>query len=130
LVRFLLTIDSIAQEGKVDIVKCLVKQFGANINHARRDGVTPLMVASFKKHVNVVRWLINEGADTQAEMNSQFIGVTATDLSKEAGASAEQTAYLEAKTHCSNPGCSGPGIKRCPACKLARYCGEPCQYAH
>jgi hypothetical protein len=45
-------------------------------------------------------------------------------------ASAEQTAYLEAKTHCSNPGCSGAGIKRCPACKQARYCGEPCQYAH
>jgi hypothetical protein len=22
------------------------------------------------------------------------------------------------------------GIKRCPACKQARYCGEPCQYAH
>jgi hypothetical protein len=46
------------------------------------------------------------------------------------GASAEQTAYLEAKTHCSNPGCSGAGIKRIPACKQARYCGEPSQYAH
>jgi hypothetical protein len=32
--------------------------------------------------------------------------------------------------HCSNTGCSGAGIKRCPACKQARYCGEPCQLAH
>jgi hypothetical protein len=84
------------------------------------------MVASMYKHADLVRWLIKEGADTQAKLG----GGTAADLSKRTGALAEQTAYLEAKTHCSNPGCSGAGIKRCPACKQARYCGEPCQYAH
>jgi hypothetical protein len=56
--------------------------------------------------------------------------ITAAYLSKHAGASAEQTAYLLAKTHCSNTGCSGAGIMKCTRCKQARYCGEPCQLAH
>jgi hypothetical protein len=72
------------------------------------------MMASFYKHADLVRWLIKEGADTQA--SSSIFG-TAAAFSKMFGASAEQTTYLEAKTHCSNPGCSGAGIKRCPACK-------------
>jgi hypothetical protein len=93
-------------------------------------GSTPLMIASSNMHVDIVRWLIKEGADTQATMDLEEGFYTATDLSKVADASTEQIAYLEAKTHCSNPGCSGAGIKRCPACKQARYCGEPCQYAH
>jgi hypothetical protein len=90
------------------------------------------MIASAAKHTDVVRWLIKEGADTQAcvSMHTQGVVGTAADVSKIFGASAEQTAYLEAKTHCSNPGCRGAGIKGCPACKQARYCGEPCQYAH
>jgi hypothetical protein len=112
------------------VLKCLVKEFGADINIAAHDGSTPLMSASFSKRTDIVRWLIKEGADTQAVYNLNGITTTATGLSKHVGASAEQTAYLEAKTHCSNPGCSGAGIKRCPACKQARYCGEPCQYAH
>jgi hypothetical protein len=65
------------------------------------------MVATFRKHADLVRWMIKEGADTQAELEWG----TAANLSKETGASAEQTAYLEAKTHCSNPKCSGAGIK-------------------
>jgi hypothetical protein len=74
--------------------------------------------------------MVKEGADTQALMHQEGVTSTAVDLSKGVGASAKQTAYLKAKTHCSNTGCSGVGIKRCPACKQARYCGEPCQYAH
>jgi hypothetical protein len=50
--------------------------------------------------------------------------LTAADLSRVSGASAEQTAYLEAKTHCSNTGCSGAGIMKCTRCRQARYCGE------
>jgi hypothetical protein len=89
------------------------------------------MAASYNKHEDLVRWMVKEGADTQASLyHTSGVTTTAADISKQAGASTEQTAYLEAKTHCSNPGCSGAGIKRCPACKQARYCGEPCQYAH
>jgi hypothetical protein len=109
------------------VVQCLVKELGADINQPRSDGGTPLMIASSNKHANIVRWLIKEGADTQTSAPEWG---TAADVSISSGASTEQTAYLEAKTHCSNPACSGAGIKRCPACKQARYCGEPCQYAH
>jgi hypothetical protein len=120
-----------AQKGHMTVVQCLVKELGADINIAAYNGLTPLMAASYHKHADVVRWLIKEGADTQATMITEGGGVfTAAEISEEEGASAEQTAYLEAKTHCSNPGCSGAGIKRCPTCKQARYCGEPCQYAH
>jgi hypothetical protein len=119
-----------AQIGNLAVLRCLVRELGADINKATNDGYPPLMRASNKKHADVVRWLIKEGADPTIEMNYRGIGRTAADFSKRTGASAEQTAYLEAKTYCSNPGCSGAGIKRCPACKQARYCGEPCQYAH
>jgi hypothetical protein len=56
--------------------------------------------------------------------------ITAADFSREGYASAEQTAYLEAKMHCSNTGCSGAGIMKCTRCRQARYCGEQCQLAH
>jgi ankyrin repeat protein len=123
-----------ANYGNLAALKCLVKEFGADINRPGPEGCTPLMVASYKKHAEMVKWMIKEGADTQANAESKTSGsryaFTAADISTFAGASAQQTAYLEAKTHCSNPACSGAGIKRCPACKQARYCGEPCQYAH
>jgi hypothetical protein len=84
-------------------------------------------MASFNKHQEVVKWLVKAGVDTQA---ATLTNVTAVHLSKFAGASAEQTAYLEAKTHCSNVGCSGAGIMKCTGCKQARYCLETCQLAH
>jgi hypothetical protein len=115
-----------AQRGNLSAVQCLVKELGADIHQADKKGGTPLMAASHYKHSSVVKWLIKAGADPQA---SAPWG-TAADLSKEAGASAEQTAYLEAKTHCSSPECSGAGILKCTGCKNARYCGEPCQLAH
>jgi hypothetical protein len=117
-----------ASQGKLDVVRCLLK-LGANVNQADNSGITPLMAASFCKHEEVVVWLVKAGANTQATIPGQ-IDARAADASRLAGASASQTAYLEAKTHCSNPGCSGAGLKKCPACKQARYCGEPCQLAH
>jgi hypothetical protein len=85
------------------------------------------MIASAKKHEEVVKWLVKAGADTQS-----IIGITGTaaSISKEVGASAEQTAYLEAKMHCSSPGCSGAGVMKCTGCKQTRYCGVTCQLAH
>jgi hypothetical protein len=121
-----------AQHGNLAVLKCLVKELGADINITAHGSVTPLMAASINKHAEIVQWMIKEGADTQtpAPIHSHdFVG-TAADASKAVGASVEQTASLEAKTHCSNPGCNGAATERCPACKQARYCGEPCQYAH
>jgi hypothetical protein len=55
---------------------------------------------------------------------------TAADVSKWFDAPAALTEYLEAKQHCSNPGCSGAGLKKCTGCKQARYCKQACQLAH
>jgi hypothetical protein len=75
-------------------------------------------------HASLVRWMVKEGADTQATVVREEGALAAADLSMIAKTSAEQTAYLEAKTHCSNPGCNGAGTKRCPAFKQARYLGS------
>jgi hypothetical protein len=120
-----------AQRGYLSVVRCLLNH-GANVNQASNVGVTSLMAASAYKHAEVVTWLVKAGADTQALWTDFADGtaVTAADLSREFGASAAQTAYLEAKTHCSSTGCSGAGFVNCTRCKNARYCGEPCQFAH
>jgi ankyrin repeat protein len=120
-----------AKDGNLALLRCLVRECGADINQATHKCMTPLMAASFNKHADTVRWMVKEGADpTASKLSRSGHAFTATNISRQEGASAEQTVYLEAKTHCSNPSCSGAGIKRCPACKQARYCGEPCQYAH
>jgi ankyrin repeat protein len=115
-----------AQEGYLKVVHFLVKELSVDVNQARTDGVTPLMAASINKHADVTTWLVKAGASPQALYDQS----TAAELSEAAGASSEQTAYLEAKAHCSRPDCSGPGLKKCTGCLQARYCGEACQQAH
>jgi hypothetical protein len=88
------------------------------------------MAATANNHTEVVKWLIKAGADTQASSKFQGTDYTAATVSRHVGASADQTAYLEAKTHCSSPGCSGTGLLKCTGCRQARYCGEACQLAH
>jgi ankyrin repeat protein len=115
-----------AAKGYANVVKILAEEFGADINQASHDGVTPLMVASSGKHDKVIRWLTKNGADTAS---SSHFG-TAAEISRIYGAPAEQTAYLEAKAHCSNPGCDGTGLRKCQGCKQVRYCGVECGLAH
>ena len=55
---------------------------------------------------------------------------TAADFSKHFGAPAEQTAYLEARTHCAKPGCGGAGLKKCAGCLEVFFCSSNCQVAH
>jgi hypothetical protein len=114
-----------ARQGHLNMVRCLLK-FRTDINKASNIGETPLMAASLNKHAKVVTWLIRAGADPQtlAEFPAGTPPMTAADFSRGIGASAEQTAYLEAKTHCSNTGCSGAGAMKCTRCRQARYCGE------
>jgi ankyrin repeat protein len=115
-----------AQNGHLEVVKCLVNELGADVNLAAHDGHTALMMASLNKSDKVVRWLVRNGANVQAAT----IHGTAVDASRYVGAPIAQTEYLEAKAHCSNPGCSGAGLKKCTGCKQARYCGQTCQLAH
>jgi hypothetical protein len=88
------------------------------------------MAATAEKHADIVKWLIKAGADTQASSNFEGTDYTAATVSRYVGASAEQTAYLEAKTHCLSPSCNGAGLLKCTGCRQARYCGEACQLAH
>jgi hypothetical protein len=115
-----------AENGNLAVVRCLLKVPGVDINRRRNDGATPLILASCHKHTQVVIWLVKRGADVQT--TSKY--GTAENLSRAYGASIAQTAYLDAKTHCSNTGCSGAGLMKCTGCKQARYCGEACQLAH
>jgi hypothetical protein len=57
-------------------------------------------------------------------------GKTADTYLKNAGATAEQIAYLEVRECCANPDCGGSGMKCCAVCKETRYCGKECQVAH
>jgi predicted TIM-barrel fold metal-dependent hydrolase len=116
-----------AQRGNLPIVICLVKELGADVNQARLNGSTPLMVAAATKHTEVVVWLIKHGANAQAPFRQ---GSTATDVSRAYGAPAEQTEYLEARTHCANPGCDGAGLKKCAGCLKVFFCGPACIRAH
>jgi hypothetical protein len=120
-----------AGDSNLNMVRCLLKlraKFNQAASNGSASGRDPLIAASMCKHEEVVAWLVKAGADTQATYPGR--AGTAAVLSSQGGASASQTAYLEAKTHCSNPSCSGAGFKKCPACKQARYCGEPCKLAH
>jgi ankyrin repeat protein len=116
-----------AGNGHLNVVQCLIEEFGVKVNQRAHNGGTPLMIASFRKHDKVVKWLLKHGADAQASTTSYR---TAIDASRAGGAPIAQTEYLEAKAHCSNPGCSGAGLKKCTGCKQARYCGQSCQLAH
>jgi hypothetical protein len=103
-----------------------VEELGADINRSQRGGFTPLTVASHHKHDKIIRWLIKHGADPGA---FSVLG-TAVDASRDGGVPIAQTEYLEAKAHCSSPGCGGTGLKKCTGCKNVRYCGAACQLAH
>jgi ankyrin repeat protein len=116
-----------AVKGHLEMVRCLVDELGADVNQADDKGCTPLMIATLRKHVDVVRWLIKAGAGPQPADGSE---ITAAMFSKHVDAPAEQTAYLEAKTHCSHFGCSSAGVMKCMGCRQARYCGEACKLAH
>jgi ankyrin repeat protein len=115
-----------SEQGHESLVRCMVKELGADVNKSMHDGRTPLMVAAHNKHDKIVVFLLKYGADAQA--SSEF--GTAADVSKGTGAPAKQTAYLEARTHCANSGCSGAGLKKCAGCLVVFYCGRPCQLAH
>jgi hypothetical protein len=114
----------VAQEGQLAMVRILVKELGADINQTTLKGGTPRMAATVKKHAEIVKWLIKAGADTQASVKYEGTERKAGNVSRYVGAPADQTAYLEAKTHCSSPDCSGAGLLKCTECRQA------CKLAH
>jgi hypothetical protein len=113
--------------GHLDVMRCLVREVGADINHTNNRGEIALMMAAKRKHSILTKWLVKAGANPQAKNAYQK---NDADISRAAGASPEQTAYLEAKAHCAHPGSSGAGTKKCQGCMQGRYCGPACHVAH
>jgi hypothetical protein len=88
-----------AQLNNLEMVQCLVTDLGANVDQAAHVRSTPLMIAAERMHHKVVRYLLKHGADPQA-LHREF--GTAADASRHINAPAEETAYLQARTHCAN----------------------------
>jgi serine/threonine-protein phosphatase 6 regulatory ankyrin repeat subunit A len=101
-----------AHEGHEAVVRCLVKELGADVNRTSNEGSTPLMAAAETKKEKIVLFLLKYVANPQTSHQGYGIDFTAADISKLNDAPVEQTAYLEARTHCANPGCSGAGLKK------------------
>jgi hypothetical protein len=114
------------KEGHLDVMRFLVKEFGADANRADLAGFTPLIAAAVSRNEDVIKWLLKNGVNTQ-EPHRRF--GTPAQISKWHGAPAEHTAYLEAKTHCANPNCSGAGLKKCAKCFEVFFCSKQCQVA-
>jgi ankyrin repeat protein len=116
-----------ALNGRLDVLRCLSRDFGADIYLNPYNGFTFLMNSSKNGHENVVRWLLKNGVDPQMSHScccTAGVPQTAADLSSWHGASAEQTAYLKARTHCANSACDGVGRKKCAGCLEASSVGR------
>jgi hypothetical protein len=58
-----------AEVGSFYVVRTLLR-LGADINSVDAHGTTPLMIATAKKHQEIVKWLVKAGADTQTIWNN------------------------------------------------------------
>jgi ankyrin repeat protein len=57
----------------VAVVRCLVKEFGADINQAEKGGCTSVFLAAQEGHVAVVQSLVRElGADINQAANDGY----------------------------------------------------------
>ncbi len=66
------------KKATLEIAKYLIEK-GADVNHAREDGVTALILAAHQGHPEVVEYLMIQGADINAKMKD---GKTALDLAE------------------------------------------------
>jgi ribosomal protein L7/L12 len=57
-----------AQRGHLEVVRCLVKEFAADVNEARAEGKTPLCIAAYNGHFNVVLFIVTVHAKAWAQI--------------------------------------------------------------
>jgi hypothetical protein len=112
-----------ALSGSRSCVSLLLKAKAA-INQLDLRELAPLHVAAIKDDLSIVKFLVKAGASlTAGYKTAEKFAILHHPISA-------MTTYLVAKTHCYDPDCIKTGLKRCTACKCARYCSESCQYAH
>jgi hypothetical protein len=116
-----------AEMGHLDVVRFLVDDLGADVNEATKYGSTPLMTAAEGLRHDIVRYLLKRGADPQAA-HHEF--GAAGDMLQYRKAPAEETAYIQARTHCANPNCTNAGLKKCERCQKFYFCGLACIRVH
>jgi len=121
-----------AQEGHLDVVKCLMKNDKARsvVNQPNIHGTTPLIISAQKGYLEIVECLVENGAKID---QSDFSGNTPLFIARKKN-EFEVTAYLEeviangiGKRASGKPVCAvcqGLAKLRCSACKNVWYCGK------
>lgn len=64
-----------AEHGRLDIARCLIEKRHANINAKNNDGVTPLKLATTYRHHEVVKYLLQQGADVSLTDSQEPIDI-------------------------------------------------------
>jgi ankyrin repeat protein len=72
-----------AENGHLEVVRCLVRDGGAAVDQANQNGQTPLMIASGQGHLAIVRFLVRKGGADVNRADSR--GVTAIMGAAEGG---------------------------------------------
>jgi len=72
---------TVTQSSNIQQIKTLLKRKNVDINAKTENGITPLHIASFKGDTEIVRLLIQNGADTNADVR----GWRALDIAKKKG---------------------------------------------
>jgi hypothetical protein len=69
-----------AHWGNLEVVQCLIKELGADVNHAVNDGCMPLYAAAQAGHLEMVRFLIvKHGADVNIAIHGSTPLMMAAD---------------------------------------------------
>jgi ankyrin repeat protein len=74
----------------------LAEEFWADVDHAMRDGATPLLIASESGHLDVVRYLVRLGADVNKANNEDITPLMAASVRKHKNVVAWLTKELHA----------------------------------
>ncbi|KAM0874616.1 hypothetical protein ACQ4PT_037310 [Festuca glaucescens] len=61
-----------ARLGKLDAVKCMVEELGFDVDAGSQDGITALVAATMDERMEVMRYLLDHGADPNKQYNSGF----------------------------------------------------------
>ena len=114
------------------VVTLLLRQDGVDVNHAIKDGLTPLLLAANEGRARVVTALLEAGADRSI----RFGGVNALERAQELG----HTACVRALTPKPERRCAlcdataaevdQKVLRKCGCCRMVSYCCKEHQVEH